>query len=155
MATSANYFLWPTKKATNLSKKTERGKRDCRESGKGRGSSRGGRVNDFATCFSLAASMMMADYRLHRVPTTGYPCPLPLASLTCCRLSSAVLAFPLPSGPLRACSHCSHKRLQLHANKPSVFVSAFVSVSVSSLEAEQPAKWRLTELALPSVKRGS
>lgn len=85
------------KKATKIKQKVgERGRETAgegRDTGRGSGSvSSGGRVNDVATCFSLAASMMMADYRLHRVPTTGCPCPLPPvpapapASLPCCRL---------------------------------------------------------------------
>lgn len=135
------------KKATKIKQKVgEREGGDCREgegrgrdTGRGSGSvSSGGRVNDVATCFSLAASMMMADYRLHRVPTTGCPCPLPLLyqplhlllfpAVVCGSVVPiAKFAPSLPACLLPSClPACFHKRLQLHANKPSVFVSAFV-----------------------------
>lgn len=73
------------------------------------------RVNDVATCFSLAAPMMMADW-------------LPYAGCGS--------AFPLPIYPSSHCGYCSsgcsHKRLQLHAKCASV--CACVSVCVSDYE---------------------
>lgn len=100
------------------------------------------------------------DYRLSLL-SFPFPFPLPstlfpLPALRFCR-SHCQVYTPLAALPFFSSYCCSHKRLQLHANKPSVFVSVFVSVWVRvclHLRRSRPAKWRPTEpTALPSVKR--
>lgn len=123
-------------------KKETRERSERRRRGRGRG-----RVNDVATCFSLAASMMMADYRLHQ-ESTDYRLSLPSSTLCFSLACFVVLSFPLPSLP------CPAPSLPATAVPINDFnymrisrVYSCVCVSVClHLRRSRPAKWRPTEL---------